>query len=231
MRIKICGITRATDAQGASVAGADFLGFNFYPASPRHVGNGPVAELLAAVEPPAVAVAVTVNAEAALLDELTAPGERVGPRPFAVVQMHGDEPAELADYAIGRGAKVIKAFRVRRADFADEVRRWVEQVDRRAGLLAVLLDAAPADARQYGGSGRRFEWQWLADAREAGALEGLPPILLAGGLTVATVGKAARIARPWGVDVAGGVEVEDSPGIKSLDRVRAFIRNARLGKA
>ena len=245
MRVKICGITRAEDGRAASHAGADLIGLNFCPISPRYVGDrdGPaLAGLLAAVEPPAVPVAVTVDPAKRDLDGLIAPGPRVGGKPFGVVQLHGDEPASLADWLIDRGAKVIKAFRVADEDFAGPVNDWLAGVRRPAGLLAVLLDSTgtppgPGGGKhrsrgsRFGGTGRRFNWEWITAAREAGLLAGWPPLLLAGGLTPSNVGKAARIARPWGVDVSGGVEVDGSPGVKSLDKVRDFIRNARLGGA
>ncbi len=240
MRIKICGITRAEDARAASRAGADLLGLNFHPASPRYVGEKAVAELLAAVEPPAVAVAVAVNLTAGELDELTRPAGRAGQRGFAIVQLHGDEPPELANQLIGRGLKVIKAFRVGGEGFVEPIRQWLAGLTQPAGLLAILLDTGTRDERQgskaegrrthprqFGGTGRAYNWEWIAAARQAGLLDGLPPILLAGGLTPANVTEAVRIARPWGVDSASGVEVEASPGVKSLDKVRDFIRNAR----
>lgn len=229
MRIKICGITREQDARAAAVTGADFIGLNFYPASVRYVGDDSVAPLLAAVEPPAVPVAVTVNATRKALASLITPGPRVGERPFRVVQLHGDEAPSLANWLIGQGVRVIKAFRVSSPQFTDEVSEWLEGVENVLGLLAVLLDSPPAEPTRFGGTGRRFDWQWLEDARDEDRLADWPSILLAGGLTPSNVGKAVQMTRPWGVDVAGGVEVEDSPGIKSLDKIRDFIRNARVG--
>ncbi|MDD4890372.1 MAG: phosphoribosylanthranilate isomerase [Phycisphaerae bacterium] len=229
MRIKICGITRVEDARAASQTGADFVGLNFYPDSVRYAGDGSAEPLIAGIEAPAVPVAVTVNPSKKLLGQLIAPGPRVGARPFRVVQLHGDEPPALADWLITQGARVIKAFRVADCDFAGPIREWLDGVEQHAGLLAVLLDAPPPAPRKFGGSGRRFNWEWVEDAREDGQFENWPSIMLAGGLTPANVAKAIRLTRPWGVDTAGGVEVEDSPGVKSIDRIRDFIRNARVG--
>ena len=216
----------------AARAGADFVGLNFCATSSRYVGERDVAALLAAVESPAVPVAVTVNATKKLLEQLTRGGGLIGPRPFPVIQLHGDEPPALADWVIERGTKVIKAFHVAGPDFAGPISDWLAEVRNPAGLLAILLDtldpAAPP-GRRFGGTGKRFNWEWIAQAREAGLFEGWPPLMLAGGLAPSNITKAVRIARPWGVDVAGGVEVEDSPGIKSIDRIRDFIRNARVG--
>ncbi len=228
MRVKICGITRSEDIAAACRAGADFVGINFYPRSRRHIGNRSAADpLLAAIEPPCVAVAVTVNPDEALLESLVAPNG--AGRRFPVVQLHGDEPGSVADRAVSGGAKVIKAFRVDGPGFAQAIGDWMETLKRPDGVLAVLLDAVPADPNQYGGTGRKFDWSWVARARDKGWLASLPPMLLAGGLTVRNVGKAVELAGPWGVDVAGGVEVEGKPGIKSVDKIRDFIRNARVG--
>jgi phosphoribosylanthranilate isomerase len=248
MRIKICGITRVEDARSAALAGADLIGLNFYSASPRYVGGADVNALVAAVEPPAVPVAVTVNPKKRELEDLITSARAGGNRTFSVVQLHGDEPASLADWLIERGVKVIKAFRVSGEDFAAAVSDWLAGLKSPANVLAVLLDTGSTHVtaglggaagpnvhrhghrgRQYGGTGRRFNWDWIASARERGELAGWPPLLLAGGLTPSNVAAAVRTARPWGVDVAGGVEVEDCPGIKSVDKIRDFIRNARTG--
>lgn len=239
MRIKICGITKAHDARAASQAGADLIGVNFFPPSPRYAGDGSVAELLAAVEPPTVAVAVTVNPARKLLEELIAPGDRVGEHPFRVVQFSGDEPARLADYLADRQVKVIKAFRVAGPEFVDAVRGWVDAVQHRDALLAILLDAPPEPedardkSRRFGGTGRRFDWNWVIEACQTGAWDHLPPILLAGGLNPHNVAEAVRQVRPWGVDVAGGVETSTvrtgGQVQKSIDKIRDFIRNARRG--
>ncbi|MCG3181346.1 MAG: N-(5'-phosphoribosyl)anthranilate isomerase [Phycisphaerae bacterium] len=232
MRVKICGIMRVEDMKAACVTGADFVGLNFSPGSPRYVGaekvsdtfSGPAGQLLAAVEPPAIAVAVTVNAPGDLLDALAAR--------FQVLQLHGDETPEQADAVIDRGVKIVKAFNVATEAFAADVAAWLNAVQNRDGVLAVLLDAAREEAGnlKFGGTGRRFNWDWLAAAREQGQLAGWPPILLAGGLTPKNVGTAIQTTAPWGVDAAGGVEVEDSPGVKSIDKIRDFIRVARAGR-
>lgn len=223
MRVKICGITRVDDMRGACQAGADFIGVNFFPGSSRYVGSLEAArKLLAALEPPAIPVAVTVNPTREQIDELV----RIG---FRVIQLHGDEPGAISDHAVNVGAKVIKAFRADGPGFAQPIGDWMETVKRPDGVLAALADAPGPDPAQFGGSGRAFDWQWLANARDRGWLASLPPIMLAGGLNPRNVAKAVEVARPWGVDVAGGVEVEDSPGIKSIDKIRNFIRNARVG--
>ena len=87
---------------------------------------------------------------------------------------------------------------------------------------AILLDAASPS--QLGGTGQSFNWHWIAEAREAGELDGLPPIILAGGLNPDNVAEAIRIARPYAVDVSSGVEVPGKPGIKDPIKMRDFIQ-------
>jgi len=112
--------------------------------------------------------------------------------------------------------------------------RWVSPEQARAivdvlppwVLAAVLLDTYCPDAK--GGTGRRFNWEMVADARAAGALAGIDPIILAGGLDPNCVGRAVDLIKPWAVDVASGVEKE--PGVKDLRKVEAFIRATREGE-
>jgi len=128
---------------------------------------------------------------------------------FTSAQLHGDEPpAVVAE--LSRMLKVIKAFRVG-ADFP------LEKLEEYRGAAAFLLDAA--DAGQYGGTGHRTDW---AVARKAAATH---RIILAGGLKVENVSEAIRFVRPYGVDVASGVE--SAPGKKDQGRVREFIQEVR----
>jgi phosphoribosylanthranilate isomerase len=201
--VKICGITNAADAHAAIDAGANLLGFNFYPRSPRFIAKADAAkirtQLPAEVEPVGVFVNATVQDIADLHREIK----------FAAVQLHGDEPSELAG-ELSRMLKVIKAFRVA-ADFP------LETLHAYRGASAFLLDAA--EAGQYGGTGHTTDWQL---ARKAAAMH---RIILAGGLTVENVGEAIRLIRPYGVDVASGVE--SKPGRKDHGRLREFIEEVR----
>jgi phosphoribosylanthranilate isomerase len=90
---------------------------------------------------------------------------------------------------------------------------------------AYVLDTASPE--KLGGTGQTFNWNWIAEARAAGELEGLPPIILAGGLTPENVAEAIRIARPYAVDVSSGVEVPGKPGIKDPVKMRDFIQAAQ----
>jgi phosphoribosylanthranilate isomerase len=114
--------------------------------------------------------------------------------------------------------RVVKALRVRNKTFVDDMQKFAT-----AGVSGVLLDAFSPTAR--GGSGRRFDWDLVAGAREAGALDGAPPIILAGGLTPQNVRAAIRRLQPWGVDVSTGVET--SPGVKSAEKISRFVAAIR----
>ena len=119
----------------------------------------------------------------------------------------------------------IKAFRIRDEGWLEQVRGWLADCQARSNLAAVLLDAYDPHAR--GGTGRRLNWDWVADARSAGAMAGIDPVILAGGLDESCVCQAIDQVRPWAVDVASGVE--KAPGIKDLRKVENFIRATREG--
>lgn len=204
VRVKICGVTRLEDAKEAWAAGADALGLNFYPRSPRYVEPG-VAAALARTRPALGAVVgVFVNESPDIIRS------RVRECGLTVVQLHGDEPPEAC---AGFGVPVIKALRVRGPEDVAKARTYVGAGD----VAALLLDGA---APGYGGGGVTFDWSLVARLTDAGL-----PVLVAGGLGPDNVAQAVRATRPYGVDVASGVEV--SPGIKDALAVRAFIRNAK----
>jgi len=209
VRIKICGITRPEDAILALDAGADAIGLVF-ARSPRQVSIRQARQIVAAMPPFSFVVGVFVNARPATVLRTV---EEVG---LSAVQLHGDEsPDQLAKL---QGVRIIKALRVRDGRFLDMLRRY-----RDAGVSALLLDAFSPKAR--GGSGRRFDWDLVAGAREGGAMDDLPPLILAGGLTAQNVAAGIRKVRPWGVDVSSGVE--DEPGVKSVEKIARFIAAVR----
>ncbi len=203
MMVKICGITNRDDALAAVDAGADALGFNFSDearSKNRYIEPKTAREIAAELPAHVLKVAVTVNAPAETLRQYLGFMDRL--------QLHGDEsPGFAAEF----GDRAIKALRTG-PDFTPE--RVLEYP---VGLI--LLDAYVPGAR--GGTGARADWN---AARSAVALG--KPILLAGGLTPDNVADAVRIVRPYGVDVSGGVEKE--PGKKDHERVRRFIREAKL---
>lgn len=210
-RIKICGITRPEDALAAAQAGTDAVGVVF-AASPRRVTPRHAREILAALPPFVSAVGVFVNARASTILRTAA---EVG---FSTVQLHGDEPPTLVEQ-LG-GLRVIKAMHVRHRKFIEDVHRYAE-----AGVCGILLDAFSPTAR--GGSGKRFDWDLVSGAQSAGALDGAPPLILAGGLTHENVAAGIRRIHPWGVDVSTGVE--DAPGIKNAEKIVRFIATVKRG--
>jgi len=215
VRVKIEGLREPREALKIAQMGADAIGMVFAE-SPRWV-SPEQARAVADVLPPWVAtVGVFVNAEAATINRVV---ERTH---VGYVQLHGDEPPEI----VGRIHRpCIKAFRVRDEGWLGEVRGWLEAVEAPSNLAAVLLDAYDPQAR--GGTGRRFNWDRVADARAGGGLAGLDPIILAGGLDADCVGRAIDLVKPWAVDVASGVE--KAPGVKDLKKVARFIEATREG--
>jgi len=200
-RVKICGITRLEDAQLALEAGADVLGFNFWPGSKRHIPVSRAAEIAAALPAGVLRVGVFVRATPKVVRDTVV---TVG---LGAVQLHGDEdPSEYADAG-------VPLWQVLRIDTS-----LPASVSARASEL--LLDAR---VEGFGGSGRTFDWSL---ARQAGRFG--RPFWLAGGLTPLNVAEAVRRAAPHGVDVASGVE--SRPGVKDPDRVRAFVAAVRAAE-
>lgn len=208
MKIKICGITVLEDALAALDAGADMLGFNFYPLSPRCIARTACAEMIAAIRSRgygATLVGVFVNLPP---DEVRGILDECG---LDLAQLSGDEPP--ADLMRLR-ERAFKAIRPR--DVGDAV-ELTTRYARRGASPALLVDAATG-AGQFGGTGRTGDW----DAARVAAAQ--HPILLAGGLRPENVAAAIAAARPWGVDVASGVEA--SPGRKDAAKMKAFVRAA-----
>jgi phosphoribosylanthranilate isomerase len=201
--VKICGITSIPDARVAVEAGADALGFVFWPGSPRHVSIEEAARIAAGIPSFVTRVGVFVDASR---DELTRAAEEVG---LDVLQLHGAEPPAAL---LGLPRRALKALRVG-PDFAPEAA--LRYVEAGAGLL---LDSH-RDERP-GGTGTAFDW-----SRVKGLRDRVPFLVLAGGLTPDNVRDAIEAVRPHGVDVSSGVE--SSPGRKDPARVRAFVEAAR----
>ncbi|MEA3377389.1 MAG: phosphoribosylanthranilate isomerase [Chloroflexota bacterium] len=209
-QVKICGITNPDDGAVAVEAGADLLGFIFYPPSPRSVtreGARRVIEQLRRVSSDFRAVGVFVD------EELKAVRRTAGRCGLDAVQLHGREPPEAVEALTEDGLDVFKAFRVRDRTFLADMERYHP--------TAYLLDAYVASQR--GGTGQTFDWELAVAAKERG------PILLAGGLTPDNVAQAVRAVRPWGVDTASGVEA--SPGRKDYDKIRQFVAAANGERA
>jgi phosphoribosylanthranilate isomerase len=203
--VKICGITSAEDAQAAIEAGADALGFVFWPKSPRYVTPEATAAITRELPPFVVRVGVFVDAPKA---ELTHTAEVAG---LDLLQLHGQEPPDIFATLPRRA---LKALRVGDGYKSEEA---VAFAGKAAGLL---LDAQRPEAP--GGTGRAFDWRLVRDLRQR-----VPFLILAGGLTPDNVAEATRVVNPHGVDVSSGVE--SAPGRKDRDKLRAFVEAAREG--
>lgn len=214
-RIKICGVTSPLDAETACRAGADAVGINFHPGSVRYVPPDRAAPILEAIRGKAVPVGVFVN------ERPEAIGAACRSLGIEVVQLSGRETAEDAARISSR---LLKAVHWGGPGGLAPFRGYPCE--------AFLLDAAVPGA--FGGTGERLDWESLG--KECGGPrirfgkeEAGRPWLLAGGLTPENVERAIRLSRPYGVDVAGGVE--ESPGKKDPGKVRRFVENARRGFA
>ncbi len=208
--IKICGVTQPDQAQDCERAGADWLGLNFHPASPRSVSVQKASEIRQALAESTRAIGVFVDRPPG---EIRTIATQVG---LWGIQLHGSEsPESLVELT---GFRLIKAFRLREPSDADRIREYLQAV-RSIGvsLEGVLVDAF--DPRLAGGTGQTIPQALL------GGLFTLPRLILAGGLTPANVEQMAVHVRPWMVDVASGVE--SKPGIKDPARVAEFIAAVR----
>ena len=215
VRVKIEGLRDPGTALRIAQMGADAIGMVFAE-SPRWVSPDQARSVVDCLPPWVATVGVFVNASAATINRVVQ-RTRIG-----YVQLHGDEPPDIVAQ-IDRPC--IRAFRIRDESWVGEVRSWVDACEARSNLAAVLLDAYNPNVR--GGTGERFNWDLVADARAAGAMAGIDPIIIAGALDPSCVGPAIDIVKPWAVDVSSGVE--SSPGIKDLRKVEDFLRAAREG--
>lgn len=198
VRIKICGMTRTEDAVAAAELGVDAVGLVFYTKSPRYVS---IEQAQALVEKLPAFVTVT----ALFLDpDAEAVRQVLRTTRIELLQFHGGEPAE---FCRSFGRPYIKAVPMGgQVDLAEYARRHAQ-------AAALLLDSHSAG--QQGGTGVSFDWSKIP------GLEG-PPLILAGGLRPDNVATAISIVRPYGVDVASGVE--SAPGIKDAEKMAAFVR-------
>jgi phosphoribosylanthranilate isomerase len=210
-RIKFCGIARLADAERAVELGAWAVGMVLWPDSPRACPPQEAAAIGSALRRRAEVAGVFVNAH---LDEVAGAAEAFG---LTLLQLHGEEgPAFCAEVARRSGCKVIKVARVRSAADVQALRTFHTDFH--------LLDAYAPD--RPGGTGETFAWE-LAAAHPHD-----PPLLLSGGLTPENVGAAIAAVRPFGVDVASGVEA--APGAKDHARMAAFadaVRAAAIAAA
>ncbi len=200
--VKVCGLTREEDALAAVEAGADAVGFVFWPRSPRAVAPEVAGRIGRSLPPSAVRVGVFVDASP---DEMARVADVAG---LDLQQLHGDEPPASAQ-ELCRPA--WKALRVDAGFASRDAARWSGLV---SGLLLDTRAAAP------GGTGTTFDWALARHAREHASF-----LMLAGGLSSANVEAAIAAARPDGVDVSSGVE--QAPGRKDPEKIRAFVAAVR----
>ncbi len=201
-QVKICGLTRLSDARCALESGASALGFVLYPGSRRAIAPDALRQLLAELRSPVPTVGVTVNLDAAANWELQ---KKCG---FDIVQLHGGEPPEVAAQLVRAGSTVWKAFSPVRPSDLDEL-----EIFHQAGVKCFVIDAGA------GGSGRRCDWELAAQAARRWR------IMLAGGITPDNVTTALDTVRPWGVDCASGVECAN--GIKDPLLIENLIRKVQ----
>ena len=209
--IKICGLKTAEALEAALAGGATHVGFIFFPKSPRNIAPAEAGRLRKAAAGRAKAVAVTVDADDAFLDEIVA---AMAPD---MLQLHGHEtPARVAEVKARYGLPVMKAFSVR--DAAD-----LAGLDAYRGIAdRFLFDAKPPKGAELpGGNGVPFDWTVLA------ALDPNIDYMLSGGLTAANIGEALRLVRPAGIDISSGVE--GAPGVKDPALIRRFFRAVEAG--
>jgi phosphoribosylanthranilate isomerase len=210
--IKICGLSTAETLDAALDSGASHVGFIFFAKSPRNVSPEIAGRLRQAAKGRALAVAVTVDASDAFLDEIVA---AVQPD---MLQLHGKEtPERVAEVKARYGLPIMKAFSIREAKDFEAIAPYRGVADR------LLFDAKPpAGSELPGGNGVSFDWRLLA------GLDASVDYMLSGGLNAANIGDALRCAAPPGIDISSGVE--SAPGVKDAALIENFFRAVRAAR-
>ena len=207
MRAKICGLTTPEAIEAAAKAGAAYIGFVFFPKSPRNISLAEAGVLALSVPPGIVKVALTVNADDALIDDIAA-------LPIDMFQLHGSEsPTRVAEVKARTGLPVMKAIGVADASDLERIADYEGVADQ------ILVDAKPPRGGEVpGGNGLAFDWR-LIEGRDWAR-----PWMLAGGLDPSNVSAAVRLTGAAQIDVSSGAE--STPGIKDIERIRAFMKAA-----
>lgn len=205
--MKFCGLTRPDDVAAAAKAGAAYMGLVFFDKSPRNLSLETARELATLAPPGLAKVALTVNADDAMLDALM---EIV---PVDMVQLHGSEsPARVAEVRARTGLPVMKAVGLAVAEDLAQIDDYSVVADQ------ILIDAKPPrNATLPGGNGLSFDWRLLA-----GRKYWTKPWMLAGGLTPENVAEAVRLTGARQVDLSSGIE--SAPGVKDAAKMTAFAR-------
>ena len=204
VRVKFCGLTRPADVEAAATAGAAYVGFVFFPKSPRHLAPEQARALALSVPPGIAKVALTVDMDDAGIDAI------LDSVPVDLLQLHGREtPERVAAVKARTGLPVMKAVGVAGPEDLAALDSFTRVADQ------ILVDAkAPKDAALPGGNGIAFDWRLIAGRRWP------LPWMLAGGLTPDNVAEAVRLTGARQVDVSSGVE--SAPGVKDPARMAAF---------
>ena len=200
IKVKICGTTSLKDAFLAVESGADAIGFIFYKMSPRNISQKEAKAIILQLPPFVETVGVFVNETS---DKINRIAEQCK---LNSIQLHGEESPALCRRV---KRKVIKAFRVKNADSLKSIASY--------DVSGFLLDSHNDGSK--GGTGQVFDWNLALRVKKQG------PVILAGGLNPYNVFTAIHRVKPYGVDVCSGVE--NSPGIKDHEKVRAFIKSVR----
>ncbi|WP_353645816.1 phosphoribosylanthranilate isomerase [Mesorhizobium sp. WSM2239] len=211
--VKICGLKTPEAITAALSGGASHVGFIFFPKSPRNIDPVEAGRLREDARGRAKAVAVTVDADDAMLNAIV---EAMSPD---MLQLHGKEtPERVAEVKARYGLPVMKALSVREASDLQAIARYRGVADR------FLLDAKPpAGSELPGGNGIPFDWRLLA------GLESGLDYMLSGGLNAANIGEALRLTNPPGLDISSGVE--SAPGVKDPALIEGFFRAVRTAQA
>ncbi|WP_397569611.1 N-(5'-phosphoribosyl)anthranilate isomerase [Schlesneria sp. T3-172] len=220
MWIKVCGIRDLETARAVADLGIDAIGLNFYSRSPRSVSIDDATAISQALPQEIARVGVFVNHSLAEITSIATSCR------LDLVQLHGDEPASFLVELARKlpEVRLVRAWRMS-ADGLGELISLLEVCSREQVRLAgCLVDAHVTGL--YGGSGKTVPWQRLA---EEYSQETFPPLILAGGLTPDNIAQAISAVRPWGVDVASGVE--SAPGVKDIELAKRFVTNARTAVA
>ena len=210
--IKICGLKTDGAMAAALAGGASHVGFIFFAKSPRYVEPAEAGRLREAARGKAMAVAVTVDASDAFLDEIVAEMQP------DMLQLHGAEtPERVAGVKARYGLPVMKALPLSEAADLERMKPFIGIADR------FLFDAKPPKGSELpGGNGVAFDWRILA------GLDGGVDYMLSGGLNAANIGDALRLANPPGIDISSGVE--SAPGVKDPALIEQFFRAVRAAR-
>jgi phosphoribosylanthranilate isomerase len=211
--VKICGLSTPETLDAALDAGADMVGFVFFPPSPRNISLDTARALSARVKGRAQKAALTVDADDLVLAQIV---DALKPD---VLQLHGHEtPERVTAIKQGFGLPAMKVLAIETTSDLAAIDAYTSVADR------LLFDARPPrDATRPGGLGKAFDWHLLENLNLS------IPFMLSGGLHAANVAEALRVTHAPGVDVSSGVE--SAPGVKDPDKIRAFVRAARASQS